>query len=145
MDIQKLGHSLALAGRWQRRYESCNLEQFGLGPRTLPFYLNIAHNEGISQKKLMTMLMTDKTRTTKAVNHLVSLGYVERRINQEDNRIKGVFLTEYGRRIFPEVEKPLERLDILLSDKLSEKEIRLFIFMLDTFSETVSIDIEEHK
>lgn len=145
MNIQKLGHSLAQAARWQRRYESCRLEQFRLSPRTLPFYLSIAHKEGLSQKELMIKLVTDKTRTTKAVNSLVESGYVERKINLQDNRIKGVFLTDRGREIFPEVDRVLKRLDSILSGKLSEQEMSQFIAMLDIFSESVRLDIKDNK
>lgn len=143
MDIQKLGHSLAQAARWQRRYETRYLAQFGLSPRTLPFYLTIAHDEGLSQKELMIKLVTDKTRTTKAVNNLVELGYAERTTNPDDNRIKGVFLTGKGREIFPEVDNILKRLDRILSDKLSEQEMGQFISMLDTFSKSVRLNVKE--
>ncbi len=145
MDIQKLGHSLARAARWQERYINHHLESFGLGQRTLPFYLTVAHNEGISQKELMEKIVTDKTRTTKAVNHLVKKNYAERRTNRQDNRINGVYLTDLGRAIFPEVVKILNRLDRLLSDELSEKELEQFIKMLDSFSSTVHSNMVELK
>lgn len=143
MNIQKLGHSLAQAARWQRRYEADNLRQFNLGPRTLPFFLAIAHEEGISQKDLMNKLLTDKTRTTKAVNHLVEAGYVQRQSNCKDNRVKGVFLTDKGRTIFPPVKRILNRLDGLLSDKLSEEDLEQLIMMLDAFSSAVQQDMEK--
>jgi DNA-binding MarR family transcriptional regulator len=143
MNIQKLGHSLAQAACWQSRYEADNLRQFNLSPRTLPFFLAIAHEEGISQKDLMNRLLTDKTRTTKAVNHLVESGYVRRQSNCEDNRIKGVFLTDKGREIFPQVEKILDRLDGFLSDKLSEKNLEQLIMMLDAFSSAVQQNMEK--
>ena len=127
------------------RYINHHLESFGLGQRTLPFYLTAAHNEGISQKELMEKVVTDKTRTTKAVNHLVKKGYVERKTNQMDNRVNGVYLTDRGRAIFPEIEKVLKRLDRMLSDELSEKEMGQFIKMLDSFSSVVHSSMEELK
>jgi DNA-binding MarR family transcriptional regulator len=143
MNIQKLGHSLAGAARWQERYLCLYLEPYGLSPRTLPFYMTIAHNEGISQKELMNHMLTDKTRTTKAVNHLVMLGFAERKKNNDDHRLKGVILTRRGRDILPEIEKVLKRLDRILSGKLTEDETKNFIFMLDAFSEAVQRDMEQ--
>jgi DNA-binding MarR family transcriptional regulator len=145
MDIQKLGHSLALAARWQERYINHHLESFGLSQRTLPFYLTVAHSEGISQKELMKKVVTDKTRTTKAVNHLVKANYVERRTNRKDNRINGVYLTDRGREIFPDVEMILKNLDQILSDELSEKELIQFITMLDAFSSSVHYNMVKLK
>jgi DNA-binding MarR family transcriptional regulator len=143
MDIQKLGHSLALAARWQDRYICHHLAPFELGPRTLPFYLTIAHNEGLSQKNLREKVVTDKTRTTKAVNYLERCGYVHRVTNREDNRKKGVVLTNKGREIFPLVEEKLQQLDNLLSHEIPQEDLKKFMTLLDSFSAAVYQDMEK--
>lgn len=143
MNIQKLGHSLAQASRWQSRYLIRHLAPFRLGPRTLPFYLAIGQQEGISQKTLMKKVLADKTQTTKALNLLVKEGYVKRVPKPIDNRIKTVFFTDEGRSLFPRVQKVLDDLDSLLSNELREKDIHQFIFMLDAFSSAVHQDMKD--
>jgi DNA-binding MarR family transcriptional regulator len=143
--MQKLGRSLAYAAQQQRRYLCHHLAHLEIGPRTLPFYLYISHNEGLSQKELMERLFVDKTRTTKAVNHLEKSGYVERRSIEQDLRVKGVFLTEAGHKVLPEVERILKNLDGLLSDDLSENDIDNFIHMLEAFGSAVRKDLGDEK
>lgn len=140
MNIQKLGRSLAYAAQQQRRYLCHHLAHLEIGPRTLPFYLNIVHSDGQSQRELMEGLIVDKTRTTKAINHLEKVGYVERRSSDDDLRVKGVFLTDKGRKVYPEVDGILKELDSLLSDDLTEKDMEQFIFMLEAFGAAVRKD-----
>lgn len=145
MNIQKLGWTLNYAAHQQKRYLKHHLAPLNMGPRTLPYYLTIAHNEGISQKEILECLFTDKTRTTKAINYLEKVGFVERKCSAEDNRVKGVFLTDEGLGILPEIQKVLQKMDCLLSDEHSEKDIERFISMLDAFGAAVRKDIGEKK
>jgi len=83
----------------------------------------IANSERITQKELSDILLVDKSTTAKAVNSLVSQGYIKKRACTKDNRFRKLYLTEKGQSIKPKIQKTfLESLDIT-TNTLNRKEI----------------------
>lgn len=73
--------------------------------------------DGISTKELSEILNINVTSLNETLNKLIKQNYLEKRVSQEDKRIRLIYLTEKGRKF--KIEKPK---DIDIFNCLSEHE-----------------------
>ncbi len=64
----------------------------------------------VQMKDLATFINRDKSTITALVNKLVDLGYVEKEVDLNDNRINFIRLTGKGRGIKPDIKSISEKL-----------------------------------
>ena len=97
------------------------------------------HNniEGISQNELGDRLHLDKITVTKQLNVLSNEGYVIRKVNEDDNRIKEVYVTEKGHEIKEDIKEVLKNVTEILSRDFSEEENKMIIDLLKRMSENI--------
>lgn len=131
MDVHKVGKAISQAFRQQARFINQNLGHLGLSIRTLPFLMDIAENEGTSQKDLANRMFTDKTRTVKAVKSLTSLGFIDCIPDKKDKRIRVLKISVQGRKKLTEIKKILTHMNQLIMEDSSEEEIKKFVEMLN--------------
>lgn len=60
------------------------------------YLMRIKENPGINQQDLSEILLVDKTSTAKAVNKLVTKGYITKKKDLKDKRNYNLFLTQTG-------------------------------------------------
>lgn len=141
MDIQKVGKAISQAFRQQARYINKNLGHLGLSIRTLPFLMDIAANEGTSQKDLANRMFTDKTRTVKAVKSLISLGFIDCIPDEKDKRIRVLRISRQGQQKLAEVKKVLAQMNQLIMEDASEEEIIKFVEMLNKIKTKLHVSL----
>jgi DNA-binding MarR family transcriptional regulator len=73
------------------------LEPVGLGPREFLLMRFVAASEGQSQQALAERLAIPASRMVALVDHLEEAGFIERRPDPEDRRVRGLHLTKKGR------------------------------------------------
>jgi DNA-binding MarR family transcriptional regulator len=69
------------------------LEAFGLGAGQYPLLSVLFAREGLSQEELASYLGIDKGAVAKSVRKLMDEGFVERREDEADGRVKRVWLS----------------------------------------------------
>jgi len=106
-DPDTMGMYISVIYRHMQILISDALKPYGIGNGQLSFFLAIATEEGISQKKLSEELLIDKTTTAKAITKLEKEGYVRREVDPDDKRSQRLFLTEEGKEVLPKVEEIL--------------------------------------
>ena len=147
VNAQKIGKALGFVSRQQSRYLVLRIGHLGISPRLLPYFMTVSRFPGIPQKELAEKIAIDKTQTTKAVDCLERCGYVERRKEEGDQRINGLFLTAEGRKILPEVREVLDSIDELLSGDFDDADIDTFLRILEAFGKALhdACDAFENK
>lgn len=60
------------------------------------FIVNLYENEGINQENLSSILLIDKSITTKTINSLVNKGFIIRKVCEKDKRAKKLYLSDKG-------------------------------------------------
>ncbi|WP_436867984.1 MarR family winged helix-turn-helix transcriptional regulator [Mammaliicoccus sciuri] len=98
-------------------------------------YLNllyfISENEGLTLAGLAESLETDKGNLSRLLNEQIKEGFVEKKMDSEDNRKIHVFITDVGREKIKELNKIcITNLDYLLKI-IPDEEFTSFISTLD--------------
>jgi len=126
-----IGKSLSIVYRYRQIIINYRLKPYNLGSGQHVFFLNIAKNEGISQKDLTNLVMIDKATTAKALKKLEEHGYIYRQCNQRDRRYNQLFLTEKGHEMMPIITSILMEITEELAAGMTEDEIQYFSTFLD--------------
>lgn len=86
--------------------------------------------DGISQQAIADETGRDKPSTTRLLDNLEKLGYIERRPDSKDRRINSIYLTRAGisaeKRIMKTVEETFSMLSAGISDKEKETIRKVF-------------------
>ena len=109
------------------------------------FLVRIKENPGINQKKLSSLLLVDKTTTTKAINKLVVKGYINKKVDETDKRNSMLYLTSKGEKtcVFLDKEEKFG-FDVYLKN-LSKEQKKILMNQLTIISDNSSLLYSELK
>ncbi|MBI9101452.1 MAG: winged helix-turn-helix transcriptional regulator [Spirochaetales bacterium] len=138
------GHYVSIINKYQHIWINERLEHLGIGSGQFAFINHISRNEGISQKDLSRRVVVDKATTAKAVRKLIDRGYIEKRVNETDNRIHNLFLTERGWEILPELKRVRRENSEVLKEGMSVEEEELVEKILKKMLKNISFQISSH-
>jgi DNA-binding MarR family transcriptional regulator len=123
-DIDIVAAMISYTYRSVQKHFAKELAQYHIGWGHFAILMSLYDQDGRSQDSLAQSRGFDKTMIAKSILRLEKEGIVYRKIDQEDKRIKRIYLTEKGRKLRPEMERIGFELNALLlkdfnSDELS--------------------------
>ena len=98
-----LGRWIAALFRYGRAYVEIEMKPHGIGKGQFPFLIRLLRDDGCSQDELAESLLMDKTVTARALAKLEKQGFILRRMDAHDSRIKRVYVTDKTRAIREEI------------------------------------------
>lgn len=125
------GHYISSIYRHLQIYLNQRFAHYGFGSGQYQFFSYIAKHEGVHQKELSDFFAIDKATTAKAVRKLCDLGYLLRKQDPVDGRYCQLYLSEAGKKIYPEIYNILKGTRSILQAGMSETEIQESLRLLD--------------
>jgi DNA-binding MarR family transcriptional regulator len=126
-------------------YLAKELEPYGIGTGQFFFLISLFHKDGILQEELANCLKIDKGTTARAINKLVSAGYVVKEPNKNDLRSNYVCLTDKGKSFQPILETILTNWNDIISNGISENQVILANQLLEKMATNATEHIKEKK
>lgn len=120
------GNLLGLAGRQWRRALDIRLRPFGLTDATWLPLLHLSRAEKPMRQKDLAMAMAlDSSSVVRLLDALQASGFIERREQQDDRRVKTIILTEAALAVLTNVEAVARevRAEVLAGSSDEELEI----------------------
>jgi DNA-binding MarR family transcriptional regulator len=111
------------------------LEPIGLDPREFLLLRFVAASEGQSQQALSERLAVPASRMVALVDHLEEAGFIERRPDPEDRRVRGLHLTRRGRAVLEKAGKIAIDYETRLCAGINREERDLLIDLLHKLQE----------
>lgn len=102
------------------------------------FLTRIGENPGVISDHLAEILNVDRTTTSRGVKKLVDQGLVERKIDQNNKKIKHLFLTAKGKELQDRIEKENVYSNQLVLNGLNEQQRSELAFLLKTVEQNAS-------
>lgn len=90
----------------------------------------VARNPGLTQARLAQVMGISAPQATVVVDALVKLGFVERRVLEDDRRARAVYPTPLGEQRLPQLEAQVLAHDRAVSASLSAAERRSLLRLL---------------
>ena len=104
-DIDIVTALISFTYRSIQKYFARELGQYHIGWGHFAILMSLYDQEVRSQDSLAQSKGFNKTMIAKSILRLEEEGIVYRKIDQEDKRIKRLYLTEIGRKLKPEMER----------------------------------------
>ncbi|MHA2938993.1 MarR family winged helix-turn-helix transcriptional regulator [Vibrio sp. RC27] len=133
-----LGRLISILYRSSQSHISKELEPYGIGSGQVSFLAELTYQDGVSQEELASFFKCDKATATRALQHLESQGYVERKRSPEDGRVNLVYLTPKGSDFKPTLRKILYGSIEILVEGFSDEERHQVMGLLNRMVENAS-------
>lgn len=127
--------------RLHGRLERCLSEELAAHGLTLAQFdvlMTLCHGEGLTQQELAEWLLVTKANVVGLIDRVEAAGWVERRADPEDRRVKRLYLTDAGRKLARKAQPGQHALVRRIFGRLSEAELRQLHGMLARLEEACS-------
>jgi DNA-binding MarR family transcriptional regulator len=104
--------------------------------------VRICENPGIIQEKLAEMIKVDRTTAARAIKKLEINGFIEKRDDQHNQKIKKLFPTEKGKNVYPFIRRENDYSNRVALAGISKEEIETIFNLLQRVRKNIEIDWE---
>ncbi len=109
------------------------------------YLVRICENPGIIQEKLAEMIKVDRTTASRAIGKLEINGFLEKRDDKHNQKIKKLYPTEKGENIYPFIKKENDYSNMKALVGFSESETEIISTLLQRVRKNIEIDWEYVK
>ncbi|NOU93159.1 MarR family transcriptional regulator [Paenibacillus sp. LMG 31456] len=106
------------------------------------YLVRICENPGIIQEKLAEMIKVDRTTAARAIKNLEINGFVEKKDDEHNKKIKKLFPTEKGNNVFPFIKRENYHSNSVALAGFSDREAESIFYLLQRVRKNIEIDWE---
>ncbi|ALP38802.1 MarR family transcriptional regulator [Paenibacillus sp. IHB B 3084] len=106
------------------------------------YLVRICENPGIIQEKLAEMIKVDRTTASRAIKKLVINGFIEKKEDNHNKKIKKLFPTEKGNNVYPFIKRENDYSNNVALEGFSEREVETIFNLLQRVRENIGEDWE---
>jgi DNA-binding MarR family transcriptional regulator len=106
------------------------------------YLVRICENPGIIQEKLAEMTKVDRTTAARAIKKLEINGFIEKKEDKHNKKIKKLFPTEKGKNVFPFIKRENDYSNIVALEGFSEREVETIFNLLQRVRKNIEKDWE---
>lgn len=106
------------------------------------YVVRICENPGIIQEKLAELIKVDRTTAARAIKKLEMNGFIEKKEDENNKKIKRLFPAEKGKNVFPFIKSENEHSNSIALDGFSEQETETIFKLLQRVRKNIEKDWE---
>ncbi|MCR8869499.1 MarR family winged helix-turn-helix transcriptional regulator [Peribacillus frigoritolerans] len=106
------------------------------------YLVRICENPGMIQEKLAEMIKVDRTTAARAIKKLEINGFIEKKEDKHNKKIKKLFPTEKGKSIYPFIKRENDYSNTVALEGLSEREVETISDLLQRVRKNIEKDWE---
>jgi len=106
------------------------------------YLVRICENPGIIQEKLAEMIKVDRTTAARAIKQLEVHGFIEKKDDEHNKKIKKLLPTDKGKQVFPFIKRENDHSNRVALAGLSESEGEVLFQLLQKVRKNIEIDWE---
>ncbi|HHL3301618.1 TPA: MarR family winged helix-turn-helix transcriptional regulator [Bacillus cereus] len=106
------------------------------------YLVRICENPGIIQEKLSEMIKVDRTTAARAIKKLEINGFIEKKEDESNKKIKKLFPTEKGKNVYPFIKRENDHSNTVALEGFSETEAETISKLLQRVRQNIEKDWE---
>ncbi|MFG6147375.1 MarR family winged helix-turn-helix transcriptional regulator [Halobacillus sp. B23F22_1] len=106
------------------------------------YLVRIYENPGIIQEKAAEMIKVDRTTAARAIKKLETNGFIEKREDPHNKKIKKLYPTEKGEKVYPLIKRENDYSNSVALEGFSESEAEDIFHMLQRVRDNIEKDWE---
>ena len=130
-----LGRWFSILYRRSQQFVAEACEDLGLTYSEFVLLVRLYDNEGAKQDELAANLFLDKAVVTRTINSLEAKGYLLRKPDASDRRVRHVYLTEFGKEKHAYFRNVIQRWTDYLFAELPRDEARIVFHSLEKLTD----------
>jgi len=120
-------------------------KEFDLTKGQYLYLVRVCENPGIIQEKLAEMIKVDRTTAARAIKKLESHGFLEKKDDENNKKIKKLFPTEKGENVYPYIKSENDYSNLVALQGFSDDEVDSIFDFLQRVRKNVEKDWEYVK
>jgi DNA-binding MarR family transcriptional regulator len=104
------------------------------------YLVRICENPGIIQEKLAEMIKVDRTTAARAIKKLEMQGFIDKRDDDSNKKIKKLFPTEKGKNVYPFLKREGEYSNMVALSGLSFEETETIFQLLQRVRKNIEVE-----
>ncbi|WP_077622542.1 MarR family winged helix-turn-helix transcriptional regulator [Sediminibacillus massiliensis] len=109
------------------------------------YIVRICENPGIIQEKVAEMIKVDRTTAARSIKKLETNGFIEKKEDPHNKKIKKLYPTEKGKSIYPFIKRENDHSNLVALQGFSEEEMETMFHLLQRVRKNVEKDWEYVK
>jgi len=106
------------------------------------YLVRICENPGIIQEKLAEMIKVDRTTASRAIKKLEINGFIDKKDDEHNKKVKNLFPTEKGKNVYPFIKREIDYSNSVALKGFSEREVEIISDHLQRVRKNIEIDWE---
>ncbi|WP_152392809.1 MarR family winged helix-turn-helix transcriptional regulator [Paenibacillus guangzhouensis] len=106
------------------------------------YLVRICENPGIIQEKLAEMIKVDRTTAARAIQKLEIQGFVDKKDDETNKKIKRLFSTDKGKQAYPFLKREGDYSNSVALAGLSEEEAETLFHLLHRVRKNIEVEWE---
>ena len=120
-------------------------KEFDLTKGQYLYLVRICENPGIIQEKLAEMIKVDRTTAARAIKKLEMNGFIEKKDDSRNKKIKKLYPTEKGNKVYPFIKRENDYSNSIALAGFTDAEMETIHGLLKRVRENVEVDWEYVK
>lgn len=140
--MKEILREIGMIARALDSISNIEFKEFELTKGQYLYLVRICESPGIIQEKLAEMIKVDRTTAARAIKKLEINGFIEKKNDEHNQKIKKLFPTEKGKNIYPFIRRENEHSNSVALEGFSENEVETIFNLLQRVRGNVEVDWE---
>ena len=140
--MKEILREIGMIARALDSISNIEFKEFELTKGQYLYLVRICENPGIIQEKVAELIKVDRTTAARAIQKLEMNGFIEKKDDQHNKKIKKLFPTEKGKNVFPFIKKENDYSNIVALEGFSEREVETIFNLLQRVRKNIEKDWE---
>ncbi|MFD0050966.1 MarR family winged helix-turn-helix transcriptional regulator [Actinomycetes bacterium NPDC127524] len=140
--MKEILREIGMIARALDSISNIEFKEFDLTKGQYLYLVRICENPGIIQEKLAEMIKVDRTTAARAIKKLEMNGFIEKKEDQHNKKIKKLFPTDKGKNVFPIIKRENEYSNTAALKGLTQEETEIIANLLQKVRKNVEKDWE---
>ncbi|PJN90970.1 MarR family winged helix-turn-helix transcriptional regulator [Bacillus sp. mrc49] len=143
--MKEILREIGMIARALDSISNIEFKDFDLTKGQYLYLVRICENPGIIQEKVAEMIKVDRTTAARAIKKLENQGFIVKKNDDYNKKIKKLYPTDKGDRVYVYLKKEGEYTDKVALAGLSPEEIEAMFHLLHKVRKNIEVDWEYVK
>ncbi|AMM92779.1 MarR family transcriptional regulator [Peribacillus simplex] len=140
--MKEILREIGMIARALDSISNIQFKEFDLTKGQYLYLVRICENRGIIQEKLAEMIKVDRTTAARAIKKLEIQGFIEKKNDEGNKKIKKLYPTDKGEKVYPFLQKEGEYTDKVAFSGFSLEETEAVFHLLQRVRKNIEVDWE---
>ncbi len=140
--MKEILREIGMIARALDSISNIEFKEYDLTKGQFLYLVRICETPGIIQEKLAEMIKVDRTTAARAIQKLERNGFIEKKDDTQNKKIKKLFPTEKGGNVYPFIKREHDYSNSVALDGFSESEVEAIFTFLQKIRRNIEKDWE---